>query len=537
VVVKDLVIFLNLAIMKQKFKFSIFIAILIGAGISIFNNHFRKPLGLNYSYSESTSSFIGQPLIGDLYIIEDTVIQTYTYFKVVWGNIDNGVVTIAKGKSIKEEMINPNWIVDAFNNKKLYVDNVTTFNPASINQDSLSAAGKNLRIFRQAQTTELLLFGKLMNSSIGFILCSLIAFLVIWFWSSTSDFLGRCSTLFPKFGNLVLLTYLYAHFFNNPTFYPSLGYAALFSLLSLIPTYLSFQWLNRKYFQSKPIGDREVFKFITIIILGVFFQILAFLITKGAIFQFDKMADMLQIYQLQITSKTLFQSYTLLLWTCIAFGNILNNYRTHLVDLQQQKKQLDFAKQKELQSQAELDALQARVNPHFLYNSLNSIAGLAQEDPAKTEEMAIALSHFFKYSTNRQTENWSTIEKEIEILETYLEIEKIRFGDRLQFQLTCPDELLAIKIPRFLLQPIVENAIKYGYDQTTNSIAIQINIQQKANQLVFQIYDGGKPFPDDMPSGYGLQSIRKKLALLYPEKHELAFINEPKKHVSITLFP
>jgi len=149
--------------------------------------------------------------------------------------------------------------------------------------------------------------------------------------------------------------------------------------------------------------------------------------------------------------------------------------------------------------------------------------------------MAIALSHFFKYSTNRQTENWSTIETEMEVLETYLDIEKIRFGERLQFKSSCLDELMEIKMPRFLLQPLVENAIKYGYDKATNNIAIELVIRQQNEQLQFQLFDGGTPFPDNMPSGYGLQSIRKKLALLYPEKHELAFINEPKKHVLITL--
>ena len=222
-------------------------------------------------------------------------------------------------------------------------------------------------------------------------------------------------------------------------------------------------------------------------------------------------------------------------WLCVATGNLLNNLRAYSVQLQKKEKELIITKQKELQSQAELDALQARVNPHFLYNSLNSIAGLAQEDPAKTEEMAVALSHFFKYSTNRQTENWSTIEQEVEILATYLEIEKIRFGERLKFSLTCPDDLLTSQMPRFLLQPLVENAIKYGYNQATNNIDIELVINQQNQQLHFQLFDSGLPFPDNMPSGYGLQSIRKKLALLYPDKHELAFINEPKKHVVIRL--
>ncbi|MEM1122815.1 MAG: histidine kinase, partial [Bacteroidota bacterium] len=231
----------------------------------------------------------------------------------------------------------------------------------------------------------------------------------------------------------------------------------------------------------------------------------------------------------------LFQSNSVITWACIALGSTLNNLRQYLVNLQRKEKQLDFAKQKELQSQAELDALQARVNPHFLYNSLNSIAGLAQEDPEKTEEMAIALSHFFKYSTNRQAENWSTVEQEIEMLETYLAIEKIRFGKRLQFKIDCSEDLLTQKMPRFLLQPIVENAIKYGYRAQTNSIDIRIVIQKDNQHLICKIFDQGQPFSEQMGSGYGLQSVRKKLELLYPDQHELAFVNEPKKHVAITL--
>ena len=84
---------------------------------------------------------------------------------------------------------------------------------------------------------------------------------------------------------------------------------------------------------------------------------------------------------------------------------------------------------------------------------------------------------------------------------------------------------------------IVENAIKYGYQSNTNSIDIQVQISQEANgELLLQVFDEGQPFPNNLPSGYGLQSVRKKLDLLLPEMYELAFINAPKKHVSITLY-
>ena len=155
------------------------------------------------------------------------------------------------------------------------------------------------------------------------------------------------------------------------------------------------------------------------------------------------------------------------------------------------------------------------MNPHFLYNSLNSIAGLAQEDPAKTEEMAIALSHFYKQSTNRQGEHWNTIQETLELLQTYLGIEKIRFGDRLQFDVVCPEFLKEEKIPRFLIQPLVENAIKYGYQASTNSMTIRLELEKVNEQLLVRLFDQGPLFPDNLQSGYGVQSVQKKFCLLY----------------------
>jgi len=124
---------------------------------------------------------------------------------------------------------------------------------------------------------------------------------------------------------------------------------------------------------------------------------------------------------------------------------------------------------------------------------------------------------------------------EFEILEIYLEIEKIRFGERLQVNLNIDETTKDIKLPRFLLQPLVENAIKYGYNEKLNQTHVQVFAEQKENKLHLKILDDGKDFSEEMNTGYGLRSVQKKLKILFPEKHEIAFVNQPQKGVFITI--
>ncbi|RZK17261.1 MAG: hypothetical protein EOO43_13665, partial [Flavobacterium sp.] len=125
-------------------------------------------------------------------------------------------------------------------------------------------------------------------------------------------------------------------------------------------------------------------------------------------------------------------------------------------------KEMDLVKLNQSKTQAELQALQSKINPHFLYNSLNSIVSLIHENPDKAEEMTLKLSKLFRYSINSQKENFCSIKEEVEILNTYLDIEKVRFGNRIHFIIDVPKEFEHILVPRFLLQPMVENALKHG---------------------------------------------------------------------------
>lgn len=189
-----------------------------------------------------------------------------------------------------------------------------------------------------------------------------------------------------------------------------------------------------------------------------------------------------------------------------------------------------------LKTRAELDALQAKINPHFLYNSLNSIASLVHEDPDKAEEMTLLLSKLFRYSTGRTGELFATLADELEMVKTYLQVEQVRFGNRLTFSVEVSDPALSeLKLPQFLLQPIVENAIKHGIAKRADMGRIDVRIYEKAGELHLCVHDNGPAFPDDMDGGYGLRSIQDKLKLLYGDAARVELQNWPLKQVLLSI--
>lgn len=190
---------------------------------------------------------------------------------------------------------------------------------------------------------------------------------------------------------------------------------------------------------------------------------------------------------------------------------------------------------RELKSRAELNALHSRINPHFLYNSLNSIAGLAHEDADKTEHMALSLSKLFRYSINKDQSDWTTFKEEMEMVKIYLDVEKVRFDDRLSYSVELPKVLEDYKIPRFMIQPLVENAVKHGISKSVNSGQIKVAVTQEGKRLFIAVSDDGPAFPNDLAPGFGIQSIYDKLEILYKDKFEMNFINSPQKQVLIKL--
>lgn len=166
---------------------------------------------------------------------------------------------------------------------------------------------------------------------------------------------------------------------------------------------------------------------------------------------------------------------------------------------------------------AELHKLQHQLQPHFLFNSLNSINALIQIDPQQARDMVQKLSDFLRYTLKRADEQWVSLEHEMEYLNLYLDIEKIRFRHRLDLEIDLQPEALPHLIPTLILQPVVENAIKFGLYGTTGNVRISLKAVVSNNQVQVAVTN---PFDSDMLSsnggtGFGLKAIRRRLQLLY----------------------
>ncbi len=212
---------------------------------------------------------------------------------------------------------------------------------------------------------------------------------------------------------------------------------------------------------------------------------------------------------------------------------------TSYLDLERKRKfdekELELSRLQALKTKAELDALHSKVNPHFLYNALNSIADLSITDGKKARKMTVALADLFRYSINYSSNNYSTVKEEVEMAEVYLVIEKIRFEDQLNCTIKVDEELKHYLVPRFILQPLIENAVKHGLKATGQMTVIELEIKKNEAGFVMSVSDNGPAFPDEINPGYGVKSVYDKLELLFPGNFELKFSNTPRKQVSIQI--
>jgi LytS/YehU family sensor histidine kinase len=185
-----------------------------------------------------------------------------------------------------------------------------------------------------------------------------------------------------------------------------------------------------------------------------------------------------------------------------------------------------------------LQALKMQLQPHFLFNTLNAIAALVRKNENKAAtDMLAGLSDLLRLSLENVGAQEISLKQELEFLERYLEIERIRFKDRLQVRMHVAPETLEARVPNLILQPLVENAIRHGIASRSAAGVIEIRAEREGERLRLQIKDNGPGFPGEEPinRGVGLTNAMARLQRLYGAAQSLVFNNAPEGGAVVTL--
>ena len=248
----------------------------------------------------------------------------------------------------------------------------------------------------------------------------------------------------------------------------------------------------------------------SLLVIG-FWLISGYLILKYAIDDVHYLSFLDSSFPWRIISGIFYYSVFILVFYVVVYYQ----------DIQNKVKQEE--KLKTLIKEVELNALKNQINPHFLFNSLNSVSSLTITSPEKAQEMIIKLAEYLRYSLSNEQQQITTLKTELDNIKLYLEIEKIRFGDRLDFQFNCDEKSLQAKIPAMILQPLFENAIKHGVYESTETINIILDCKIDNDSLKLSLQnDFDKEAKQTKGEGIGLKNTRERLFLIYKNNNLLA---------------
>lgn len=282
----------------------------------------------------------------------------------------------------------------------------------------------------------------------------------------------------------------------------------------LYPLLGSSIWYSIRYnsLEVVTIGRLLLFHFIAASILCAIWVYISFIIYRPFISEDDK----------RLVNDLPFKIFLgyLMYVIYLVFFYAVNYYQSLKEKI---KKEVEY---KALLREAELQALKSQINPHFLFNSLNSISSLTVSDPEKAQEMVINLSTFMRYSLMHNEKEMVPFSKELENIKLYLGIEKVRFGKKLNAEFEIDSHCFEAEIPNMILQPLFENAIKYGVYETTNQVTINTSCVCEGNLLKIRItndYDADTV--KRKGEGIGLRNIRQRMEILYNQPDLLKIIN------------
>jgi hypothetical protein len=228
-------------------------------------------------------------------------------------------------------------------------------------------------------------------------------------------------------------------------------------------------------------------------------------------------------------------------WLYGLLGTIYVVLHTHAA---MRERELQLVEARSLAQAAQLTALRLQLNPHFLFNTLNAISSLIVTGRSREgEKMLGKLSDFLRTALVADANGAGTLGEELEMLQTYLEIESVRFGDRLTVEFVTPNELLELPVPNLILQPLVENAVKYAVAPTTGPVIVRVAARREGKDLLLTVSDNGRAgrgaSPVEAPpgTGVGLANTRRRLEVIYGARGRLETIAYDDGYTAIVRIP
>ncbi len=197
--------------------------------------------------------------------------------------------------------------------------------------------------------------------------------------------------------------------------------------------------------------------------------------------------------------------------------------------------EIEMARLEASLNQAQLQALRMQLNPHFLFNALNTVAVLITEAPRAAYDVLVRLSDLLRAAINANHENEIPLRKELEFLHDYLEIEKVRFEDRLTPRLSVDPTTLDGLVPIFLLQPLVENAIRHAVAVRSARCTVEVRAVRCDGTLQLAVADDGPGLNGGSREGVGLSNTRERLARLYPDRHSFELVDSPGHGLTVRI--
>lgn len=300
----------------------------------------------------------------------------------------------------------------------------------------------------------------------------------------------------------------------------SLVYNGLFALISII------LWYPVRY--NNPEGRVSFSSLVTYLVLGCIilgvWLFIGYLILKIVLIRNEEYFRFLNdSFFVRVLFGALYYIATVLFYHLLVYSRAL------------EEKRLNETKLNLLVRESELNALRSQMNPHFLFNSLNSISSLTVSNPDKAREMIIQLSDFLRYALKYGQREETTFADELKNIELYLDIEKTRFEDKLVFKKDVHEICMQARLPNMILQPLVENAIKHGVYESTTPVVVSLSCKGIGDYIEIRLKNNFDPeHKSRTGAGLGLKNVENRLQLIYNMK-DLLKINKQENYFEVII--